>query len=136
MSNSTFDATDQSPVIGEHKIWSEMTEIEKFRLANSMTTEEINAINPAIVSDYRVAKIDSVEYALAELGAKEINRRFILLDEQDEPLEITIDYCESQLMYLTMDFGLETEESYGFYNYHRRRLWIEAYTFLLGELKY
>lgn len=119
----------------DNKLWSEMTPREKFRLANSMTTEEINTINPAKVSDYRVAVVDHLETALDELGLEEVEGRYFTTGNNEIRHEITTNDCLTNIKLLKLTFDTETEESMGFYNYHRCRLWIQAYEFLVDEMQ-
>jgi hypothetical protein len=117
------------------RIWESMTPMEQVRLANAMTTEEIDAMPAETTALMRNMKADTLERALGELeSARTTDGRFMYIGD-GETFELTEEYCQRRLTKLSKSFELETEESLGFYAYHTLRLWVEAYTLLLDEYK-
>jgi hypothetical protein len=117
------------------KIWESLSNEEKLKLANAMTSEEIAAMPQYHRETLRNMTAETLERALNELEAAQTSDGKFVFTGEGEPFELDEAYCIRRLADLTQKFEGETEESIGFYAYHNLRLWIEAYRVLLNEQK-
>lgn len=118
------------------KIWESLSQEEKVKLMNAMTTEEIEAMPKNNRDGMREMTCTTLQHALGELEAVQTtDGKFIYNGDGADPFELDEEYCTTQVTRLKKSFDGETEESLGFYGYHNLRLWIDAYTLLLNELK-
>lgn len=116
--------------------WESLTQEEKVKLMNAMTTEEINAMPKNNRDGMREMAVTTLKRALGELeSAQATDGKFIYTGDGAEPFELDEEYCTTQLTRLTGRFEGQTEESLGFYGYHNLRLWIASYTLLLDEIR-
>lgn len=115
--------------------WESLTQEEKVKLMNAMTTEEIDAMPKANRDGMREMAVTTLKRALGELEAAQTeDGTFIYTGDGADPFELDKEYCTTQLTRLKERFEGQTEESLGFYGYHNLRLWIASYTLLLNEI--
>lgn len=113
--------------------WKSLSTSERVKLANAMSTEEIDAMPKELTDSMRSLSAKTLDRALNELEAVRTEEGTFIFSRDDTSYEITKDYCAERLADLKEKFDGETEESLGFHAYHNMRLWIEAYETLLKE---
>lgn len=136
MKPRTMRELEALPEAEATEFWESLSQGEKVKLMNAMTTEEIEAMPKEYRDAMREMTCDTLKRALGELESIQTDDgKFIYNGDGADPFELTEEYCTTQLTRLQKEFEGETEESTGFYGYHNLRLWIDAYTLLLNEHK-
>lgn len=115
------------------KYWKSLSTTERVRLANAMSTEEIDALPKELTDSMRNLSAKTLNRALNELEAVRTEEGTFIFSRDDTSYEMTKEYCTERLADLKEKFEGETEESLGFHAYHNLRLWIEAYETVLHE---